>query len=336
MLKKRLLASAMASIMAVSTLGVASMAEDTAVTTTTEVTAVKSKADLKALVDSYGTKFREETIYNYATSTGIAMLNALEFGDNVLADATSEEADFTAAYLMITNVAKDLVIYTAADVKALVAKCKPVYDTENILNPEIADNIYDTAYFAAFAADYDYASTLSATESQIITDCYVELNNSYNTLLGKKLTTVTKAQFAALDKQMNAILVKRNKYEDWRRGTAVVDAGGYTATVTGYQLWPSVVPLTWGNLFETTQANYSSQDWVNFYMFGYWQPQAQAAYDNFANFAKTGKTTDTVLVDTYTKAKKAADTVDAFTTDATTQLVRLLLTHLSLNTRKEW
>ena len=79
MLRRRILASAMASVMALTSVAVVASAEET-------VSAVKSKADLEAYVKSFDS-FRENELYDYGSISGENFLSALEYADNVLADA---------------------------------------------------------------------------------------------------------------------------------------------------------------------------------------------------------------------------------------------------------
>lgn len=352
MLKKRLLASAMASIMAVTSLGATAIADDAAATAeaTTAATAVKTKADLKTLVDSYSTKFREETIYDYATSTGINMINALDYADLVLEDEESDDADFTAAYLMVTEVAKDLVLYSAADVKDKVAAYKKTYETENILNEERNDFIYSTDSFNTFAEAYDNAATLSSSDSQIVCDAYVELVNAYNNL--SKLDTVSKTQYAALIKKIDKIYENSNKYEEWRRG-------GVSGQMDGWKTDPQTkrianwaeYSITWGDLlggvykqYEGTlgQGSYNgnfTKEYQYKYAFaaGWWAPVIALGdvkditvekYDEISEIKTSNKTSDPEIVDVFKAATDAVAVVETFDVDSYSSARKATVTSL--------
>ena len=81
MLRRRILASAMASVMAIGSVAVVASAEDTAAATKQ----VKTKADLEALVKSYDS-FRAKEIIDYGSMSGEKFLDALEYADNVIND----------------------------------------------------------------------------------------------------------------------------------------------------------------------------------------------------------------------------------------------------------
>ena len=84
MLRRRILASAMASVMAIGSVAVVANAETTAAATTQ----VKSRDDLKAYVDSLDTFFSTK-IYDYGSVSGENFLNAYEYAKNVLDDTKS-------------------------------------------------------------------------------------------------------------------------------------------------------------------------------------------------------------------------------------------------------
>ena len=73
MLRRRILASAMASVMAIGSVAVVASAE----TATAATTQVKSRDDLKAYISSLDS-FRSTKIYDYGSISGENFLNALE------------------------------------------------------------------------------------------------------------------------------------------------------------------------------------------------------------------------------------------------------------------
>ena len=107
MLRRRILASAMASVMAIGSVAVVASAEDTAAATKQ----VKTKADLEALVKSYDS-FRAKEINDYGSMSGEKFLDALEYADNVINDSASTVDDYTVAYQMVTATYNSLKIYT--------------------------------------------------------------------------------------------------------------------------------------------------------------------------------------------------------------------------------
>ena len=94
MLRRGILASAMASVMALGTVAVVANAEETAVSN------VKTKADLEAYVKSFDA-FRSSDINDYGSVSGEKFLSAIEYADNVLEATDSTIDDYTVAYAMI-------------------------------------------------------------------------------------------------------------------------------------------------------------------------------------------------------------------------------------------
>ena len=74
MLRRRILASAMASVMALGSVAVVANAEETAVATTQ----VKTKADLEAYVKSFD-KFREDGLNDYGSASSEKFMDAIEY-----------------------------------------------------------------------------------------------------------------------------------------------------------------------------------------------------------------------------------------------------------------
>ena len=110
MLRRRILASAMASVMAIGSVAVVANAETTAAATTQ----VKSRDDLKAYIDSLDS-FRSSKIYDYGSVSGENFLNALEYADNVLDNTKSTVDDYTTAYAMVEAVYNKLKIYRSEE-----------------------------------------------------------------------------------------------------------------------------------------------------------------------------------------------------------------------------
>ena len=73
MLRRRILTSAMASVMAIGSVAVVASAEETAAATTQ----MKTKADLEAYVKSFDS-FRSKEINDYASKSGERFLDALD------------------------------------------------------------------------------------------------------------------------------------------------------------------------------------------------------------------------------------------------------------------
>ena len=241
MLRRRILASAMASVMAIGSVAVVASADETA----TAVKNVKTKADLEAYVKSFDS-FRENELYDYGSISGENFLSALEYADNVLADAESNADDYTSAYAMIEAVRNKLVIYTAEQLSTLIDKCKKAYESDNIYNDELGDAIYDADTFDTFENAYEEAeSVLDSADSRLITDAYEKLDAAYNGL--KKLDTVSKAQFRAALKDYETALKKEFAYDSWRVGTIE----GSNSADFGWGFWAyDGETVAYGTLYE--------------------------------------------------------------------------------------
>ncbi len=227
MLRRRILASAMASVMAIGSVAVVASADET----TAATTQAKTKADLEAYVKSFDV-FRDSTLYDYGSISGERFLAALEYADNVLASTTVTVDDYTVAYSMLEAVYNKLAIYTVEELKALVDKCKKAYETENIYNEELGDPVYveensgnnDLHKYGwnYFVDAYEEAeSVLASADSRIITDAYETLNDQFNHL--KMYPVVTKARFRTALKNYETMLQKEFKYESWRVGSLGTD-----------------------------------------------------------------------------------------------------------------
>ncbi len=142
MLRRRILASAMASVMALGSVAVVANAEETA-------TAVKTKADLEAYVASLE-GFRTNEINDYGSVSGEKFLDAVEYADNVLADPESSVDDYTVAYAMVEATYKALKIYSADELKLLIDNNKANYESGNVYNEELGDPIFNEDDFGKF------------------------------------------------------------------------------------------------------------------------------------------------------------------------------------------
>lgn len=213
MLRRRILASAMASVMAIGSVAVVASAEDAAVATTN----VKSKADLEAYVKSFE-KFVADTIYDYGSISGEDFLDAYEYAENVLADLEADVYDYTVAYKMMETTYNKLVIHSVAELKTLIDSCKATYDKGNFYNEDLGDPIYKEDTFETFENAYEDAeSVLSSSDSRVVTDAYETLQAAKDGL--SKYDTVTKSEFRAALKAYETALQAEYKYDSWRRGT---------------------------------------------------------------------------------------------------------------------
>lgn len=292
MLRRRILASAMASVMAIGSVAVVANAETTAAATTQ----VKSRDDLKAYVDSLDTFFSTK-IYDYGSVSGENFLNAYEYAKNVLDDTKSTVDDYTTAYAMVEAVYNKLKIYTVEELKAIVNSSKSVYETNNINNEDLGDAIYTDDTFAAFEEAYVEAeSVLNSADSRIITDAYEKLDAAKKGL--SPLDVVTKAQFRAALKAYETALSKEFAYDAWRVGT--IDTGW---AYWGYQ----DQSVAYGTVYEHVA---SLKTGIN------------DAYGEFDEIKSVNKTTQTNIVDAYKACVAATTVLNGFKADDTNRATK--------------
>lgn len=292
MLRRRILASAMASVMAIGSVAVVANAETTAAATTQ----VKSRDDLKAYVDSLDTFFSTK-IYDYGSVSGENFLNAYEYAKNVLDDTKSTVDDYTTAYAMVEAVYNKLKIYTVEELKAIVNSSKSVYETNNINNEDLGDAIYTADTFAAFEEAYKEAeSVLNSADSRIITDAYEKLDAAKKGL--SPLDVVTKAQFRAALKAYETALSKEFAYDAWRVGT--IDTGW---AYWGYQ----DQSVAYGTVYEHVA---SLKTGIN------------DAYGEFDEIKSVNKTTQTNIVDAYKACVAATTVLNGFKADDTNRATK--------------
>lgn len=293
MLRRRILASAMASVMAIGSVAVVASAEDAAVATAQ----VKTKADLEAYVKSFD-KFREDGIYDYGSISGENFLNAIEYADNVLADDKAGVDEYTVAYAMIEAVYNKLTIYSAEELKAQLDGCKKIYDQNNIMNEDLGDLVYTADSFAAFANAYEEAESLvSSSDSRLITDAYEKLVDKKNALSAN--TVITKSGFRTALKEYETVLQKQYKYDSWRVGTI---------NDTTWTLWYAQGDIVaYGTLYQHVA---SLENFIN------------TGYKKMDSIKSLNKTTDGDIADAYNACKNAVLLFNSFEADDTNRATK--------------
>lgn len=293
MLRRRILASAMASVMAIGSVAVVASAEDAAVATAQ----VKTKADLEAYVKSFD-KFREDGIYDYGSISGENFLNAIEYADNVLADDKAGVDEYTVAYAMIEAVYNKLTIYSAEELKAQLDGCKKIYDQNNIMNEDLGDLVYTADSFAAFANAYEEAESLvSSSDSRLITDAYEKLVDKKNALSAN--TVITKSGFRTALKEYETVLQKQYKYDSWRVGTI---------NDTTWTLWYAQGDIVaYGTLYQHVA---SLETFIN------------TGYKKMDSIKSLNKTTDSDIADAYNACKNAVLLFNSFEADDTNRATK--------------
>lgn len=292
MLRRRILASAMASVMAIGSIAAVASAEDTAVATAN----VKTRDDLASYVKSFD-KFRENEIYDYGSLAGEDFLDALEYADNVLADSSATTIDYTVAYSMIESVYTELLKhkYTADQLKDLIKKYQKDYDTNNILNDELGDNRWSPESFSTFEAAFEDAEAVaSSSDSRIITDAYEVLEDAHSKL--SALTAVTKKDFRTALKAYETALQKEFAYDSWRRGEIKNSGWQFDGMNVAYGLIYNYVA--------------SANTTIN------------AKYEILDQIKELNTTTQTDIVDAYNDCVLATKVLNGFTADDTNRATK--------------
>lgn len=316
MLRRRILASAMASVMALSSVAVIANADETKTT--------KDKADLKALVESFE-DIRNKDIYEKGSVSAERFLGALEYAENVLADPDATAKDYTAAYLMVEAL-KNMDSYTAAQLADLVKKWQGVYDKQNILNDEIGDSEYDN--FDAFQTAFDAATALlNSDDVRLTTDAYLDLETAAGNL--SKKSGVKKSEFRTALKAYEAILGKIRTYDTWRRGSIVHgDIAWWGARTVTYA---EMFNLAMGNGKITTTESWGNVTWnvlkldEKKMLDGTAAPVDDALtyirdmYDEFDQIKSASYTTNDEILAAYKTCLLATEVFNAWTVDTTTR-----------------
>ena len=338
MLKKRILASSMASVMALSAVSVVAFADETA----TDFGEVVTKAELKEYVNGFN-KFLEAEIYEYGTVQAGRFQDAYDHAKNVSESSKVEADDITAAYQMLKSVYDALVQKSAEDLKNLIAECKPTYDENNILNEDIGDIIYKEGVFATFKTAFEDAqSFVDSDDGRLITDAWFTLKEAYDALEKNKLDIIYKSDYRNVIRDYEAMISKFNKYEDWRRGTVskkpttggALDAADEALDLTksAYVTWGQLQNIVYGesnndNIVSKVNKDAEEDDYLAL-VDGTWiavsptvgkKTVAQLVYEQserFDLFKTTSKTTDTTIVGAYKAAKEAIDVFNSWKADS--------------------
>lgn len=255
MLKKRILASSMASVMALSSVSVVAFAEEKK-----DYGEAVTKEELKAYIEEQEA-FIENELPEYGTKQGEKFEKIVDHAQIVLEDEDSSEADITAAYQMVKSVKAQLTIYTASQLKALIKDNAAKYDKGNEVNEELQDLKYTEESYTKFVDAYDDASNyVDSEDGRLITDAYIALEDAVKDL--SELNSVAKSEFRTALKAYEQLEYKMKNYESWRRGTATV--APKTGTSKNLSKLKNVA-LTYGQLIDIV---YGTSDATYFYWGG--------------------------------------------------------------------
>lgn len=214
MLKKRILASSMASVMALGSVSLVAFAD------TKDYGEAVTKAELEEYVKSFE-DFINDELNDYGTIQADNFRQAVDHAKVVLDDGKAVAKDYNAAYQMVKAVEARLVKKTNDDLKGLIKDNQAIFDTENILNEDFQDEIYkgdkwDDFYDAFKNAEY-YVDTDSSRD---ITDAYLQLEEAAANL--QYADYVTKSEFRTALAAYEQLELKMKSTEDWRRGVLTV------------------------------------------------------------------------------------------------------------------
>ena len=219
MLKKRILASTMASVMALGSVSLVAFADDKVEAPKTESV---SKDQLEKYLESLE-DFIDNELDDYGSNLSEQFEDAYEAAQVVVDDKDTDADDATAAYQMLKAVQGKLVHHTVEELEDLVKDYKTERDSENILNDDdtLTDYIWDADTYAEFEDAYDVAKdSLEETDQRAINDAYTNLETAINNL--DENDVVTRREFISTYNKFVKLAEEFENYEDWRRGKATV------------------------------------------------------------------------------------------------------------------
>lgn len=279
-MKKRIIASTMASVMALG--AVSSMVASADVADFKDQSATKSDLE-KLMKDKEITDLIDGGIDNYGSKSGEKFQKAVDFANAVLEDDDATNDDYSVAYQMVKAAKGALQQYTKDDLKLLLSQCKGAFNTNNQLNDD--DAKYTESTWDAFSSAYDSADSSQDSDDILeTTDAYEELDDAFKKL--NTLPTKTKAQIEAARKAYQDALKKEYDFQPWQRGTV-------SGTKTDYD----GKTFAWGALYANIA---SGEDAV------------MKAYNDFTEIKGRTVTSNPTIVDAVDAMNEAASVLKAF------------------------
>lgn len=240
-MKKRIFAASMASVMALSSVSVVAFADETKADFGEAVT----KAELKELLATIEKDIDKGVYDEYGTKFGEIFTKAFEAAKLAIEDGNDD--DITAAYQVLKSVLAKKQDVTNAVLKELVGELSGKYNKGNIINDELEDDYYyEPDTWTAFANAYEEAEIACDSDNKTeVCDAYFTLYDADAAL--KATTQVTKTKLNEAYKAYREVIEQKNKYEDWRRGTATesVNSGSTDAVKPDFKN----TLVTFGDLF---------------------------------------------------------------------------------------
>lgn len=359
MLKKRILASSMASVMALSAVSVVAFADET--TTSDIKTEVVTLAQLKEFIKEQE-EFAKKELDKYGDIQSGRLNDAIDHAKGVADDSNAESDEFTAAYQMLKAVKSSLQIYTADELQELIDSSKSKYDTNNVLNEDLQDTRWTEESWDEFEDAYDDADRyVDSGDGRIICDAYCRLDDAISGL--KDSGYVTKSEFRAVYNEFENIINSSKKYQDWRRGVCTVnpttgkakqDGVSVDLTLTRFVSFEDLKTIVYGdsNIKYDTSGKTIVLDngndldaettWINTNGEASVEAFVKKAYDDLTTKAKaTNKTSDSDIKNAYKAAKEAIAVfngweVDEYDTGNVRDIKKLNEANTAMVIKKGW
>ncbi len=281
-----------------------------------------SKDDLQKYVDSFDS-FLKDGIYDYGTKQAEHFQDAIDYAENVLSDSKATADDYTAAYQMVKAVEARFEMHTAEQLKDLLKDNEDIYDSENILNEDLGDHIYDQDTYDAFVIAYDDADRyIDSEDGRLINDAYEELVEAIDGL--SKLPTVTKSDFRAAIKDYEAIIKQKSDYEGWRRGECSVEAktGGSSKKLKSqdFVTFKQILDVVYGSSSDIWAGG--SGKFIDTGAEGDVETFVKNEYKRFDEIKSSSATTDETIRAAYDAAVEAVKVFKGWKADDTNRAVK--------------
>lgn len=283
-MKKRIIVSTMASVMAINAVSSMVASADFA----DVKTMVVNKAQLQDFVenDKELVDLVNGGIEQYGTVSGEKFMNAYEYASAIAYDEKASANEVTAAWLMLKAAKDKLGFHTKEELQGLIRQYKGDYDRQNQLNEY--DLIYTEDSYNEFVTAY--VEALDAVESDdrlVITDAYEKLDSKGKAL--NKLDTVKKSDMHAAKVAFEEALKLEFAWQPWAR--CKVPAGHKDYKDKNY---------TWGALYAGVKDK---------------KDDLMAQYANFDAMKGTNETSNVDIVNAVKNMKAYAENLTSFKGD---------------------
>lgn len=289
MLKRRILASSMASVMALTSIASVAFADEKAPYFATKKDLVDYVAEMTA--------FKDKDLNDYGQINAEKFETVLTYVTAVSENDKASANEVAVAYMMLQEAKDRLVIHDYEELQALIKECRPTYDTDNILNEDVdgtTDYIYDDDAWYDFTGAFDSAEACGTGDRSLITDCYIELEDKYNNLENHRLASVTKSQLNTSLKKLDNLLQKEFIYNAWTRGSV-------SGTGTAYDTSSNGNTYAWGVLYYHVA---SAHDGI------------ETQFGKVLNYVTIKETTNPAIVKAYNECELAIKILEGYSPDS--------------------